>query len=208
MDKLLAKLNSEYEPEIVPIKLEEYSTEKNCFYNVKKKVKNEGGKIHYGWILHSNELFYEAVRHSVWENAIGDLIDITPSQKENEDKILFLSDNNFKYKGQYIGNIRVNSTNNKVVEDYIYILEKIDFIKALFIKKNEKDIDYPIDIGKAIEILVNKSNSYYTFIKAHKGTERTKCFCGESNKNYKNCHGKIMKSEISDFVKRKTKAYC
>ena len=207
-EKLLTKLKAEFEPEIVPIKLEKHSKEKNCFFNVQKKLTIDGGKIHYGWILHENELFYEAERHAVWENSVGNLIDITPSQKLNNNKITFLSDNNFEYKGQYVGNVRVNSTNNKIVDDYIYILEKIDFIKALFIKKNEDDINYPIDIKIAIEKLVNQSNIYYTFIKTHKGTERTKCLCGKSDKNYKNCHGKIMKNDISKFIKKTIKAYC
>lgn len=208
IEKLLIKLNAKFEPEIVPLKLEEYSKEKNCFFNVPKKVKIDGGKIHYGWILHENEFFYEAERHAVWENDNEDLIDITPSQKENTEKIMFLSDNNFQYKGQYIGNIRVNSTKNKIVEDYIFILEKIDFVKSIFVKKNENDIHFPDEIKNLIKTLNDQANSYYTFIKVHNGTDRTKCFCGQSDKNYKNCHGKIMKKEVNEFVKQRTKAYC
>jgi hypothetical protein len=208
IEKLLTKLNAEFEPEVVPVKVEEYSTENNCFFNVQRKIRIDGGKIHYGWILHENEFFYVAERHAVWEKENEDLIDITPSQIQNNNSITFLSDNQFEYNGQLTGNVRINSTKNKIVDDYIYMLEKVDYVKSLCPKKSENDNTYPAHIEDLILTLNLKANIYYTFIKAHGGTNQTKCLCGKSNKSYKNCHGKIMKDEVNEFIEKKIKGNC
>ena len=39
IEKLLKKLNAEYEPEIVPVKIEKFSKLHQCYSNVEQKVK-------------------------------------------------------------------------------------------------------------------------------------------------------------------------
>ena len=200
IDKLLSKLNSEFEPEIVPIILEKYSHKSNCFNNVLKKVKENGGKIHYGWILHENEFFYEAERHAVWENNNEDLIDLTP-QNGLINEILFVSDNkNFSYNGQYLPNVRVNSTKNTVANDYIYILDKIDFLYTFSKRKSEVEIEIEEPIKLLIDHLTEISNIYYSFLKSGKN-ELNKCICG-SPKSYKNCHKLRVKPETEEKIKQ------
>jgi hypothetical protein len=199
IDKLLQKLNSEFDPEIVPIKLEEYSTERNCFNNVNKKIKADGGKIHYGWILHKNEFFYEAERHAVWENEKEDLIDLTPQSKDSINSVLFVSDNNnFIYHSQYLPNVRVNLTKNNVVNDYIYLLNRIDHLYSFSKRKNQFEIEIAEPIKLLIDHLTQLSDVYFTFLKARKN-ERSKCFC-DSQKIYKNCHKLKTRSETEKNI--------
>lgn len=49
--KLLEKINSEFEPELVPVKIEKYSEQLNCFGNVDQEIELDGGKVHYGWAV-------------------------------------------------------------------------------------------------------------------------------------------------------------
>lgn len=206
IDTLLSKLNVEFEPEIVPIKTEEYSTERNCFNNVYRKIKIDGGKTHYGWILHENDFFYEAERHAVWENDSEDLIDVTPQKEKSINQILFVSDNkNFEYNGQYLANIRVNSTNNIVVNDYIYLLERIDFLYTFSKRINEDKIEIAEPIKLLIDHLTDFSNIYFSFLKSGRN-DRSICFCG-SPKSYKNCHKLKLKSETEEKIQT-IKAYC
>ena len=199
IDKLLEALDSEFEPELVPIILEDFSKERNCFYNVQKKVKMDDGNVHYGWVLHENEFFYEAEKHAVWENDNADLIDVTPQNGKSTNEILFVSDNkNFIYQGQYIPNVRVNSTKNNLVNDYIFILSKIDYLYTLTKRVNELEIEIPEPVKILIEELDYLGNIYYTYLKS-KRNERSRCFCN-SSKIYKNCHGEMVKVETEDKI--------
>jgi len=201
IEKLLDKLGVEFEPELVPTKLELYSKERNCFYDVSKKVSSDGGKIHYGWILHENEFFFEAERHAVWENAKGNLINLTPQVENSNGNIFFVSQNDrFTYNGQFMPNLRVNSTKNKVVDDYIYVLEKVDFLLTFSTRKNEIEIEITEPVKLVIDHLNYLSNVYYSYLKIG-ANERTICFCG-SHRMYKNCHSKKIKAEIDTIIKK------
>jgi len=93
LEKLLSKIGSEFDPESVPVHAEDYATLLNCFPNVDKKVRRDGGKPHYGWLIHKSKLLYEAERHAVWENEDGELVDGTPYEP-GMNEIQFASDDN------------------------------------------------------------------------------------------------------------------
>ena len=125
MNRLLEKIGSKNVPQYVPIKVENYSTINNCFYNLIDKVSIDKGMIIYGWKIHQTKLLLEAERHAVWKSPSGELIDITPDV-EYSDKTLFLEeDNGWIYEGQYSDNIRVNITDNPLVDDFILLCESI-----------------------------------------------------------------------------------
>jgi hypothetical protein len=48
VEKLLRKINAEYEPEMVEIHSEPFAKKFNCFLNVEEKVKRDGGQVRYG----------------------------------------------------------------------------------------------------------------------------------------------------------------
>lgn len=61
-----------------------------CDLNVKKIVKEQGGKIVFGFKIWSiPKLYIEASLHAIWENSNGELIDITPNE-DREETVLFL----------------------------------------------------------------------------------------------------------------------
>ena len=86
---LIERIGSEYEYEIVPVKVEDYSKPLSCFPNVEKKVCLDGGSIYYGWKVHFGNYIAEAERHAVWMNDDDELICITPTEKKRN--LLFLS---------------------------------------------------------------------------------------------------------------------
>ena len=51
MELLLKKLNLEFEPEIVPVKVMISGKKNNCYNNVAEKIKQDGGSIHCGWAI-------------------------------------------------------------------------------------------------------------------------------------------------------------
>lgn len=113
-------MEMEYDYEIIPVAVEDYSEALQCFPNVEEKVKRDGGKIHYGWSVHFNKnLIIEAERHAVWEDENGDLICITPNPF-GLDEVIFLSDDIPVADNLLIDIVRMNITNNPLVNDWIY----------------------------------------------------------------------------------------
>lgn len=187
IDRLLKKIQAEFEPEIVPVKIESFSEIRDCYGNVEKKIKKDGGGIYYGWIIHQTNILCEAEHHAVWKDNNDNLIDITPNES-NLDHILFLPNNERIYMGTSIDNIRINITNNFMVDDFIYVSELISKLYNLGERKSSKELILPVDIleiitqndyvkGRLLYFIENNINS---------------CICG-SEKSYKNCCHKILK---------------
>ena len=125
VERLLDKMDVEFEPEIVPVHFEPYAKLHNCYVNVEEKVKIDGGLIHYGWTIYKSDILCEAERHAVWEAPNGDLIDITHSPIDFKE-IMFVSDNRYVHPDQLVDNIRINITNNSLVDDFIVICENLE----------------------------------------------------------------------------------
>ncbi|GAA4307638.1 hypothetical protein [Nibribacter koreensis] len=149
IDILLDKIGSEYEPEQVPIFVEPYSKPNNCFLNVEEKVKRDGGNVHYGWTIHKSEILYEGERHAVWESPDGDLIDITPNESSSNQR-MFVSDNNFIFDGQLVDNIRVNITDNPLVDDFILLCEKTEKLYTYGKRVDDEQMSVPLP---ALEVI-------------------------------------------------------
>lgn len=89
------------------------------FYNVEDKISIDNGEIVYGWKLYKSEILAGAERHAVWKSPSRELIDVT-LDPDNKETILFLEeDKGWKYQGQYTDTIRINLTNNPLIDDYI-----------------------------------------------------------------------------------------
>ncbi|RXG31425.1 hypothetical protein [Leeuwenhoekiella palythoae] len=198
VEKLLEKIDSEFESEQVPVKIEKYSEPLNCFGNVDKKIELDGGKVHYGWVIYQTDILCEAERHAVWENENEELIDITPREIDFEE-IMFVSDNNFEYKGQIIDNYRVNTTKNKVVDHFIKVCETLSKFYSLGKRKNDWELEIESHIRNIIYEYEDLKSQLELYI-SRGGNLRTKCICG-GNKNYKNCHGKTLMERIDNDYK-------
>lgn len=202
IEKLLTKLNVEFEPEIVPVLIEDYSQERQCYNNVEQKIKNDGGKIHYGWIIHQTNLLCEAEHHAVWENDNMELIDITPNQN-GDNEILFVSANNYIYNGKDVDNVRVNATNNSVVDDFILVCETIGKLYAFGNRINKTEIKIP---DEAIIRMINEYleiKEIYLYFINNKSNERSLCFCGGA-KSYQNCCKSLVQQTVIKDLKMAT----
>jgi len=86
----------------------------DCFGNVERYIKNNGGSIQYGWIIWEvPNLFVEAEFHAVWVNREGEYIDITP-KIDGEKEILFVPDSKRKDEGRITPNITEYYAEKKV----------------------------------------------------------------------------------------------
>lgn len=206
------KMQLEYDYEIVPVQLESFSIAKQCYSNVEKKIKHDGGKIHYGWSVHFTDgIIVEAERHAVWENEEEDLICVTP-HPSGFDEVIFLSDNTIVDPKLQIDNVRMNITNNPLVNDWIYLS---DIIGVLFYKYTDRLDDERVNVETPVLTVINQIEEWrglvMGLIKLGK-KERSNCFCEKGayeNRKYLGCHSKIFRKEIpvlleslETFIKR------
>jgi len=198
IEKLLVKMNVEYDPEIIPVLIEEYSLALNCFNNIDEKVRRDGGKVHYGWAILQGEFLIEAERHAVWETDSGDLIDITPREEAKFSTTMFVSDNDFIYEGQLVDNIRHNITTNPLVDDYVRVCETLEMFYMLGTRVNDFMMEFPPELEPYIKKYEGIKGQLYLYL-LNGGKPKDICNCpkGLSHKvRFAECHGKVLKSEI------------
>lgn len=206
INELIAKIGSDSKEVMVPVRVEFYAKPAECFPNVDEKVKRDGGSIVYGWSVLLGQFLVEAERHAVWKSPQEELIDITPSTSEMT-TTLFIPEH-LVYTGQFVDNIRVNSTDNKVVDDWIVLSS----LRSKIFNTASRDGNY-ITFPKPMETLYfryeNLNNLYYSYLIAG-GNEVTNCFCA-SKKAYNKCHGLTNNkdcerdSERIDYLRKKKK---
>jgi len=200
MNKLLKKIGNKNTPQYVPIEVESYSTNNNCFYNVIDKITIDKGKIIYGWKIHQTRLLLEAERHAVWKSPNGELIDITPDV-ECQNKTLFLEeDNGWTYEGQYSDNIRINITDNPCVDDFILLCETITKLWQTGKRKSKSEIEILEPVANLIYLLEKDKIDRELFILS-KNNKESVCYCGSLLK-YKDCHGKDLKFFYDELINK------
>jgi hypothetical protein len=193
LEKLLARIGSEYELEEVPVHAEPYATLLNCFMNVEEKVRRDGGKVHYGWLIHETKLLYEAERHAVWEDDKEELVDVTPHES-GEEQIRFVSDNKWVYVGKSVDNIRVNRTRNVLVDDVILLAEAVAQAQA-YGNQSDGSLSIPDPAVQVAALYEGFKQDLLSFIKRG-GKEHFPCFCGRG-KSYRNCHGSQLRKNTN-----------
>lgn len=135
----------------------------DCYGNVENHIKENGGKIEYGWIIWEDpKTFLEAEFHAVWVNSEGEYIDVTP-KIDKEDRILFLPDSKNKFNGELIDNIRKPLVNN-------------EYTRKL------------VEVGKSNFEIKNTLYKESLSLKTKKIGRNDPCPCG-SGKKYKRCCG-------------------
>ena len=164
----------------------------NCFWNVKRKVDVEGGRIQYGWaIWETPHIFVEAEHHCVYESPGGrPLRDITPQVHPENDRVLFLPDDSAVYEFENEG-VRRDNFRLAIVEDPL--------IEAFFRLAEEKNAilnEIPgigmvtLEGDTAVRFQRNEEEfaQLELYLKMKYTPQGAPCFCG-SNQKFKRCHG-------------------
>ncbi|MGQ7947600.1 hypothetical protein [Flavobacterium sp. WC2509] len=193
--KLESILNTDYEPIEIICEIDNDQKTLDCFNIVRKKVENFGGKMILGWQIWQTNILMEAEAHAVWEDLEGELHDISPKSRNLPVKrIVFIEDSKMKYEGKQIQSIRVNITNNSVIDDYIKVSKLFFHLQNKGERANYYDLSEILndneikEIGKAHNWKVQLQKFYEAG-----NNEKSLCFCG-SLKNYKNCHRKELEN--------------
>ncbi|OEJ98616.1 hypothetical protein A8C32_05295 [Flavivirga aquatica] len=121
MHKILDLINSSNTPIKVSLNPEPYAKINNCFYNVEDKISKDKGDIIYGWKLHETVYLQEAERHAIWKSPEGYLLDITPDPNYNTEILFLEEDGDWMFDGSYNGNLKVNNTDNPLIDDLILV---------------------------------------------------------------------------------------
>lgn len=117
-------------PVYIPVKAAGWSLVNECFPNVQRMVRENGGQQVNGWAVWQwANIAVTLEAHAVWENPEGKLEDITPHIC-GEREILFLRDDSVVYSGTPIGSIRQPLTGSPLVEELIELLNERDRIMS------------------------------------------------------------------------------
>jgi len=115
-------------PVYVPVKAAGWSMMNECFPNVQRMVREQGGQQVNGWAVWQwANIAVTLEAHAVWESPEGKLVDITPHDC-SEKEILFLRDGSMVYSGRPIGSIRQPLTGSPLVAELIGLLNERDRI--------------------------------------------------------------------------------
>lgn len=204
MKRILEKINTENEILVLPIVLGLFSEPLNCYFNVRKMVEHDGGQIVYGWRIHDGEFILESERHAVWRNLKGELIDITPNESDNS-SLFVVEDKGWVYNNIDQDNIRINKTNNVIVDDFIKILESKYKLWNLMNRNSEKTIQGTAEVYDVIAALEGIGNYLWSMI-VMKRNENGVCYCGKLIR-YSSCHRKTIFEDLDIVVEDLTSKY-
>lgn len=178
-------LNSNNQPVFLNVVPDKGALGLDCFVNVKKRIDKNGGDIVYGWsIWEWPGVMIESEFHAIWKKPNSELIDITPNSF-NFNQILFLPDETLEYTGIQVNNIRIPLAEDKDIEEFIDISNK------MFDEINKGDLKYQHGAISVDEIYLalqdEKKNILYKLIKRYIGPNSL-CPCGSKKKNKKCCN--------------------
>lgn len=117
------KINSPISPKYINVHAMKNVPLQECFNIVDSYVSQHGGERVLGWCLWELPSFFiEAEFHAVWKSASGEFKDLTPRSSPTK-RILFIEDPKMFYEGKRVNNIRINYSNNNVINDLFKIYE-------------------------------------------------------------------------------------
>ena len=109
------KVCPDTEPVYVAVSPQSYAVTGRCFENIRNHIEKNGGNIQHGWTLwEMPNLLCTFEFHAVWVTDQDNFIDITPTA-DGESTILFLPDNQRRFLGKLIPNIRIPLADNEEV---------------------------------------------------------------------------------------------
>jgi hypothetical protein len=189
LDRLLTMLKVGGAPIFIDVRPEEDALPDECFDNVGKKVNRHGGERIVGWQFWKHPYMLEAELHAVWRSPDGMLTDITPKNLTTQ-QTLFVEDPTRSFDGCQVDNVRINSTANQLVDDFIALAQTKYYMFNSGEKADQKLVTFSPneqEILKYIQGLMVAINSMLENGMVRNST----CFC-QSGLKYKQCHGKDL----------------
>jgi hypothetical protein len=186
VERIIQKINTGTRPIFLDVVPEPYARVVECFPAVEEKIRRDGGMQQIGWQIWKSDILVEAEFHAVWCSPDGCFFDITPKQVLIN-RILFLPDPNATYRGCQVDNIRLNTTDNRLVDDFIKIAEAIFRLE----NKGERAMQHQIKLSEQESQLHQALHQTKTaiYLMLRSGLSRNSlCFC-QSGRRYKRCHG-------------------
>lgn len=192
---LLEMIPTAQEFTVIQIEPEPGPVINDCFETVRKKVDADGGEAIYGWQIWKLPYLIQAEFHTVWKTSQGELKDITPKLFALE-RILFVRDSTLAYEGKQVDSVRLNITDNKLVDHFIQVSE------ALFRLKNKghlaslhgpdftRAIMQLSEMDQKVLIAFNRMSEWMESTIIQGGTINSPCFCEEGlrGRTYGECH--------------------
>ncbi len=192
---LIEKIGVKNDPILLNVVPEDNSKALDCFPTVRRKIAESGGKMILGWQFWKTTNLIEAEFHAVWESPEKELLDISPKSISEIHHSLFLIDENLVYDEKQKDNYRINTTTNKLVDDFIAICEAI----FKFENKGEKAYQYPLQLNELESAKYRKLKSIkklYQEMTNYGFGKNSPCLC-KSGKKFKNCHGRDLRKNLS-----------
>ncbi len=172
-------------PGYVPVEVQGWALPGECFPNVGRMVREQGGQQVNGWAIWQwANVLVEAEAHSVWRSPEGKLVDITPHDN-GEKEILFLHDAGMAYPGQKIGNVRLAITGSPLAAELVDIGNAIDSVICTY-KPGEK-IPLPELQGRLLPL--DGRRKEIVAMLNQKAGRNDPCPC-QSGLKYKKCCGR------------------
>lgn len=191
---ILKRLKTNETPIVIDVQTHEDARENECIEIVDKMVSQFGGERVLGWQIWQGGFLIEAEFHAVWRKTDDKLLDVS-FKKNQAHFIVFIPDPSLIYTGRQINNIRLNTTKNPVVDDFIRLCN----CKYKLFNKGKRAGLY----GHALwDFLTLKQKGNIKFVLRliavleqfleSGADDGTLCFCG-SGRKYKNCHARQIK---------------
>lgn len=172
-------------PVFIPVEAAGWGLMNECFPNVQKMVRENGGLQVNGWAIWQwANILVEAEAHSVWQSPEGELIDITPHDN-GEREILFLHDADMVYSGQSIGNVRLAITGSPLVAELVDLGNKIDAVMCSYAPGTE----IPLSELRRRLLPLNERREAIVRMLNQKVGRNDLCPC-QSGLKYKKCCGR------------------
>ena len=158
-----------------------------CFYNVTKKISEDGGSLIHGWTIWLwPDVYIEAIFHGIWRSETGQLVDITP-KANGEKRILFVPDKVRFY--DFETNRRTDNIRRALADDLdIKELLECSRRQASLIERNSVGLKVRIDPLELLLIDVQLTKALERVALKYAKKSDT-CFCG-STKKFGRCHGR------------------
>ena len=184
--RLREKIGVTTEPVFVAVDSPTIGKLGDCFADVERKVKSDGGSVQHGWtVWESPGTLIEGEFHAVWRSPDGTLLDVTP-KADGERRILFIPDPNRTFQNENIDNVRLALSDDPAVNRMIAMNEELSILRR---KYNVGTGESKIPMREVLAIQRKYSEPTQPPLRSAITVGRNdRCPCG-SGKKFKRCHG-------------------
>ncbi len=197
VENILDELDTGYDQMQVTVNLWHHAKPLDCFENVRKKIKKDGGAVQNGWLICKTEIVYEANAHAVWISPAGRYIDITPKQGWSSSTVMFVPDDNLNWEGHPIPNRRWDHTGKDTVQLLVETLNFYDQIRSLTRFEDGSDvIHYPSESVRLMEVKYEVLLMAFKMHVAMEFPDQAPCPCAVG-RPFGDCHKATLRDQIA-----------